>query len=191
MSRSPRDGAVQHVVDVTAEEYRAVLAGVGPVDVCVYAAGVGEMFDPADLAGQTRTLEVNLIGAARTVEAVVPGMVAAGGGAPSSACRASPTSSSPPTRPATPPPRRGSRHTCSGCPRRCARPGSRSPRSGSASSTRRWPRVPAKPMLVGVDRAVDVLMHAIRTRRPVVSYPRRMSVAARALRLVTRTRLKR
>ena len=80
VSRSPRDGVVQHVVDVTADGTARSWPRVGPVDLCVYAAGVGELFDPADLAAQTRAIEVNLIGAARTVEAVVPGMLAAGGG---------------------------------------------------------------------------------------------------------------
>ncbi|MEV4727207.1 SDR family NAD(P)-dependent oxidoreductase, partial [Micromonospora humida] len=73
-----------HVADVTGDTYRRVLAGavdrLGGVDVCVYAAGVGEFFDLGDLAAQTRALEVNLIGAARTVEVVVPAMVAGGGG---------------------------------------------------------------------------------------------------------------
>lgn len=88
LSRSDSDlnapGYTHHVADVTGDTYRTVLAGavdrLGGVDVCVYAAGVGEFFDLGDLAAQTRALEVNLIGAARTVEVVVPAMVAGGGG---------------------------------------------------------------------------------------------------------------
>jgi len=77
---------------------------IGGVDVIVYASGGSQTFDPevfllhgidvrrykyvglkssqhfragfGDLAAQTRALEVNLIGAARTVEVVVPAMVA-------------------------------------------------------------------------------------------------------------------
>jgi short-subunit dehydrogenase len=53
---------------------------LGGVDACVYAAGAGEFLDLADLPAQTRALEVNLVGAARTIEVVVPTMVANGGG---------------------------------------------------------------------------------------------------------------
>ena len=88
LSRSPSDlrhGRYRHVVaDVTSAGYPPVLAAeldaLGGVDLCVYAAGVGEFADVTDLSPQTRALEVNLIGAARTLEVVVPLMVAAGAG---------------------------------------------------------------------------------------------------------------
>jgi NAD(P)-dependent dehydrogenase (short-subunit alcohol dehydrogenase family) len=72
------------VADVTSAGYPLVLAGqldaLGGADLCVYTAGVGEFADVTDLSSQTRALEVNLIGAARTLEVVVPLMVAAGAG---------------------------------------------------------------------------------------------------------------
>lgn len=191
VSRSPRDGVVQHVVDVTADEFVDVLAGIGPVDLCVYAAGVGEMFDPADLAAQTRTLQVNLIGAARTVEAVVPGMLAAGGGhiiGLSSLADVLISADAP-----------GYAASKAGLTSYLLGLSAALRPRGVAVTAVRFGFVDtkmakgggAKPMLVGVDRAVDVLMQAVRSRRPVVSYPRRMSVAARALRLVTRSTLRR
>lgn len=190
VSRSPRDGIVQHVLDVTADEYPEVLADIGPVDLCVYAAGIGEMFDPADLAAQTRTIEVNLIGAARTVEAVVPGMIAAGGGHFIGLSSLADVLISPDAP--------GYAASKAGLTTYLLGLSGALRRHGVAVTTVRFGFVDtkmaqgsAKPMLVGVDRAVDVLMRAIRTRRPVVSYPRRMSVAARALRLATRTTLKR
>src|SRR5512142_362726 len=79
LSRSPAPVGEHHIVDVTSPAYPAVLAEVGEVDLCVYAAGIGELLGD-DLADQTRTLEVNLLGAARTFEAVVPRMLAAGRG---------------------------------------------------------------------------------------------------------------
>ena len=87
---SRRAAAVEHdryvhvVTDVAGPGYPADLgrarAATGAVDLCVYAAGVGELLDVADLGAQTRAVEVNLLGLARTVEAVVPPMLAAGRG---------------------------------------------------------------------------------------------------------------
>jgi NADP-dependent 3-hydroxy acid dehydrogenase YdfG len=87
LSRSAADLGTHHVVDVTSPRLAEVLSEVGPVDLCVYAAGVGDL---DDLPAQTRALEVNLLGAARTLDVVVPGMLAAGGGH-IIVCRASPT----------------------------------------------------------------------------------------------------
>jgi NADP-dependent 3-hydroxy acid dehydrogenase YdfG len=78
------DRYAHRTVDVTAPTYPAALPAcveaMGGVDLCVYAAGIGEVVDLTDLSAQTHTLDVNLLGAARTIEAVVPGMVAARGG---------------------------------------------------------------------------------------------------------------
>ncbi len=190
VSRSPREDVVQHVVDVTAPEYPDVLAAIGPVDLCVYAAGIGEMLDPADLAAQTRTLEVNLIGAARTVEAVVPGMLAAGRGhfIGLSSLADVLISAEAPGYAAS---KAGLTSYLLGLSAALR------PRGVAVTAVRfgfvdtKMAKGAARPMMVGVDRAADVLMQAVRTRRPIVSYPRRMSVAARALRLVTRSTLKR
>src|SRR5260370_1422237 len=99
------------VADVTSAGYPEALAAeadaLGGVDVCVYAAGVGEFIDVTDLWPQTRALEVNLIGAARTVEVIVPRMAAAGGGQ-ASRCRAPPTRCPAPRPPGTPRQRRRS-----------------------------------------------------------------------------------
>src|SRR5258708_30843530 len=103
------------VADVSSGGYPEALAAeadaLGGVDVCVYAAGVGEFIDVTDLWPQTRALEVNLIGAARTVEVIVPRMAAAGGGQVSG-CPVSPTRCPPPRPPGTPRLWRGSRPPC-------------------------------------------------------------------------------
>src|SRR6266508_4433053 len=88
LSRSPSpiddERYVHHVVDVTEPRYREVLADAaqarGDVDVCAYVAGVGEPLDVKDLAAQTAIFEVNLMGAVKTAEVVVPAMVATGRG---------------------------------------------------------------------------------------------------------------
>jgi len=83
---SPLDGApgYRHVVaDVASPGYRRAVEGLpaeGPVDVCVYCAGVGRLLDVADLDAETEVFRVNLLGAAETAAAVLPAMLAAGRG---------------------------------------------------------------------------------------------------------------
>jgi short-subunit dehydrogenase len=72
-----------HVLDVCdrgyVEKLRAIL-GQKAVDTCIYCAGIGGPVDPQDLRSDVHVFEVNLMGALRTAEAIVPAMVAAGRG---------------------------------------------------------------------------------------------------------------
>ena len=72
-----------HVLDVSDRDYveklRAIL-GSAPVDTCIYCAGIGGPPDPRDLRSDVQVFEVNLMGALRTAQVIVPAMVAAGGG---------------------------------------------------------------------------------------------------------------
>jgi short-subunit dehydrogenase len=72
-----------HVLDVSQRDYverlRAIL-GQGPVDTCIYCAGIGGPLDLQDLRSDVHVFEVNLMGALRTAEVIVPAMVAAGRG---------------------------------------------------------------------------------------------------------------
>ena len=150
----------------------------GHADLCVYAAGVGDLLDLADLAAQTRALEVNLIGAARTLEVVVPAMVAAGSGhivGLSSLADVAASAEAP-----------GYNASKAGLSayllglRAALRP------HGVQVSTVRlgfvdtkMAKSPWRPMMVPAERAVDVILDCLRTRRAVVSFPRRMSMLAR------------
>jgi NAD(P)-dependent dehydrogenase (short-subunit alcohol dehydrogenase family) len=197
VSRSPGTVAHEryrhHLVDVTGPGYpsalRLALDGAG-VDLCVYSAGIGELLDLTDLSGQTRTLDVNVMGAAHTLEAVLPRMIAARRGhfiglssladvminpqSPSySASKAALTS------------------YLAGMAL-AARP------HGVVVSTVRFGFVTTKmmkarnaPGRIPVAEAVDVLMRTIRTRAAVVSYPRRIALGANVLRLVGAARLRR
>jgi NAD(P)-dependent dehydrogenase (short-subunit alcohol dehydrogenase family) len=72
-----------HVVaDVASPDYRRRVAPhlTEPFDVCVYCAGIGELFDPAKLDGDADVVRVNLVGAVETIAAVTPAMIAAGRG---------------------------------------------------------------------------------------------------------------
>lgn len=78
---SPIDHAdYEHtVLDVASAEYREQLALLrdrrGPFDVCVYCAGIGELFDPSDLSAESQVFRVNLVAAVDTASAVLPAML--------------------------------------------------------------------------------------------------------------------
>ncbi len=84
--RSPVEAAgYRHVVaDVAAPDYRTVLQALlgsePPFDACVYCAGIGDLFDPANLARDAEVVRVNLVGAIETASLVLPPMIAAGRG---------------------------------------------------------------------------------------------------------------
>jgi NAD(P)-dependent dehydrogenase (short-subunit alcohol dehydrogenase family) len=72
-----------HVLDVTDRDYveklRAIV-GQDSVDTCIYCAGIGCPVDPRNLRQDVQVFDVNLMGALRTAEVIVPAMVAAGRG---------------------------------------------------------------------------------------------------------------
>ncbi|AGZ44893.1 SDR family NAD(P)-dependent oxidoreductase [Actinoplanes friuliensis] len=199
---SRRPAAVEHdryvhvAADVTAPGYAAELTraldAAGGADLCVYAAGVGEFLDLDNLAAQTRIIEVNLLGATRTADVVVPRMLAAGSGhfvGLSSLADAMITPMAP-----------GYAASKAGLSTYLISLGAAVRPRGVQVTAVRFGYVdtklalgPVKPMMITVDRAVDVLMRCIRTRPAVVSYPRRMAALIRAVSPLARTqaRLKR
>ena len=74
----------QHwVADVSEKNYSDLLdelVQTGPLDLCVYFAGIGELLDLLDMSGEGRIFEVNLTGMVRTAAAVIPRMVQRGRG---------------------------------------------------------------------------------------------------------------
>ncbi|HKQ70342.1 MAG TPA: SDR family NAD(P)-dependent oxidoreductase [Polyangiaceae bacterium] len=86
ISRSPSSivhASYRHeVADVAGADYRSLLERALPprIDTCVYCAGVGERFDGVGVAQDTATFAVNMLGAATTVELVVPRMISVGAG---------------------------------------------------------------------------------------------------------------
>jgi short-subunit dehydrogenase len=192
---SRRVAAVEHeryvhvAVDVTAADYPAQLSraldAMGSTRLCVYAAGVGDLLDLDDLAAQTRAIEVNLVGVARTVEVVVPRMLAAGGGhfvGLSSLADALIVPDAP-----------GYAASKAGMSSYLIALAAALRARGVAVSTVRFGFVDTKmakgevkPMMISVDRAVAVLMRCVRTRPVVVSYPRRMAALTTVFRPVAR-----
>ncbi len=75
------NAAYEHaVLDVASSHYGDALAQLrdrrGPFDVCTYCAGIGEAFDEEELARGAAVMRVNLVGAAETAAVVIPSMIA-------------------------------------------------------------------------------------------------------------------
>lgn len=179
------------VIDVTAAGYTQALAdcldATDGVDLCVYAAGVGEFVDVHDLASQTRTIEVNLIGAARTLEVVVPAMVTAGTGhivGLSSLADAAPSGQAP----AYAASKAGMTTYLMGLARTLR------PHGVTVTTVRlgfvdtKMAKASATPGMISVGMAVDILMDVLHTRPTVVSRPRHIAAAAGLLGLLAATR---
>jgi short-subunit dehydrogenase len=85
-SESPiEDPSYQHIVaEVQNDEYpvrlKTVLEEDGPVDLCIYCVGIGELLDLSDMEGETEIITVNLLGMVETASCVIPLMVTRGSG---------------------------------------------------------------------------------------------------------------
>ncbi|WP_433365159.1 SDR family NAD(P)-dependent oxidoreductase [Actinoplanes sp. CA-142083] len=174
LSRRAAPVGEAHVADVTAPGFPAKLAEVGDVDLCVYAAGVGELLDGDDLTEQTRAFEVNLLGAARTAEVMLPRMLAAGSGhfIGLSSLADTVISADAPGYGAS---KAGLTAYLMGLDLALRK------RNVPVTVVRfgfvdtKMAKSPVTPFKISTDKAVDVLMRCIRKRPAVVSYPRRMA----------------
>ena len=85
-SKSPiKDPAYEHIVaEVQDSQYPVIVKSFlqkgGPLDLCVYCVGIGEMLDLSDMGDDAEIFEVNLLGMVKTVSVVIPGMVKRGKG---------------------------------------------------------------------------------------------------------------
>ncbi|BBH68739.1 hypothetical protein ACTI_54240 [Actinoplanes sp. OR16] len=179
VSRSPAPVGEHHVVDVTTAEFDRVLAGLPGFDLCVYAAGIGDTLTD-DLRAQTRAIAVNLLGAARTIEAVVPPMLRAGHGhvIGLSSMADGLISADAPGYAAS---KAGLTSYLLGLDAALR------PRGVAVSAVRfgfvdtKMAKSPVTPFRISVEKAVDVLMGCVRKRTALVSYPRRMAVLTGAV----------
>ncbi|UCE35313.1 MAG: SDR family NAD(P)-dependent oxidoreductase [Deltaproteobacteria bacterium] len=85
-SESPiQDPPYEHILaEVQDAGYSAKLKSVlenhGPIDVCIFCAGIGKMLDLSNMEDEVRILEVNLLGMVKTASCVIPLMVKRGKG---------------------------------------------------------------------------------------------------------------
>ncbi len=79
-SETPVTNTTYHhrVADVGDHRYSELIDELvmeGPLDLCIYFAGIGEPLNPLDMSGEARIFDVNLTGMVRTAAAVIPNMV--------------------------------------------------------------------------------------------------------------------
>ena len=84
-SASPISSLAYHhrVVDVSDRKYSNLIDELllqGPLDLCIYFVGIGELLDPLDMSHEPQIIEVNLTGMVKTAAAVIPQMVKRGQG---------------------------------------------------------------------------------------------------------------
>jgi short-subunit dehydrogenase len=84
-SESPITNPAYHhrIADVTETSYADLLNElllIGPFDLCIYLAGIGELLNPMDMTSEARIIDVNLTGMVRTAAAIIPHMVRNGKG---------------------------------------------------------------------------------------------------------------
>lgn len=84
-SESPITNTAYHhwVADVSESRYADLmneLVLIGPLDLCIYFVGIGELLNPLNMSGEARIIDVNLTGMIRTAAAVIPHMVRNGRG---------------------------------------------------------------------------------------------------------------
>ena len=183
---SPIDNAryAHRVLDVTAPEFRPALAdwlGGEALDACFYCAGIGELFDPDNLAGDSRTIAVNLVGAAATVEVVLPAMLRARAGhliGLSSLADDGPS----PEAPAYAASKAGLTSYLIGLALALR------PRGVHVTAVRlgfvdtKMAKSPVRPLMVSADRAADTILRCLRSRPMQLTYPKLMGALVRALR---------
>jgi short-subunit dehydrogenase len=79
-SESPikNDSYHHRVLDVSDSKYLELideLVRKGPLDLCIYFVGIGELLDLTNMSDDPRIIDVNLTGMVRTAAAVIPKMI--------------------------------------------------------------------------------------------------------------------
>ncbi|HEV8632436.1 MAG TPA: SDR family NAD(P)-dependent oxidoreductase [Thermoanaerobaculia bacterium] len=187
------DPSYEHDVhDVSDPSYGARLAALqerkGPFAVCVYCVGIGHPFDPGDLAAETQVFRVNLLGAVETSSVVLPPMLAAGRGhfvALSSIADASPSAAAPSYAAS----KAGLSFYLAGLALAVRSRGVYVTNVRFGFVDTKMAKSPVRPMMMTVDRAVELLMRCLRTRPAQMTYPRSMAVLVRLLGWVVASKL--
>jgi NAD(P)-dependent dehydrogenase (short-subunit alcohol dehydrogenase family) len=178
--------AYQHVIcDVTSSAYPAALRSLiettGGFDVCVYCAGIGEFLDVDDMTREALVFRTNLLGLVETTSLVVPAMLARGSGhlVGLSSIGDQAISSDAPSYAAS---KAGVSSYLAGLALALR------PRGIYVSNVRlgfvdtKMAKAPTRPLMIGVEQAVDVLMRCLERRPARLTYPWLMDLLVRVLR---------
>ncbi|MET0282839.1 MAG: SDR family NAD(P)-dependent oxidoreductase [Polyangiales bacterium] len=185
----------QHLIcDVTSSEYpvalRLLLDTTGGFDVCVYCAGIGEFLDLEDMTSEVAVFRTNLLSLVETTSLVIPAMLARGSGhlIGLSSIGDQVISADAPSYSAS---KSGVSSYLAGLALALR------PRGIAVSNVRlgfvdtKMAKGPVRPFMIGIERAVDVLMRCLKHRPARLTHPWRMEILVRILRWATRLRLAR
>ena len=184
----------EHIIaNVAARDYPETLHEVvgrrGPFDLCVYCAAIGDRLDLEDLPRESEVFRVNVIGAVDTLAAIVPGMLAARDGhfIALSSLADEMVSCDVPSYAAS---KAGLSSYLAGVALALR------PRGLAVSNVRfgfvdtKMAKSHRRPFMIPVERAVDVIIRCMETRRARVSYPLRMALLMKVLRIAPLLRLR-
>jgi short-subunit dehydrogenase len=182
-----------HVVaDVSALDYRATIrelaAGRGPFDLCIYCAGIGEPLNVADLSPDVGVFQVNLLGAVETLAAVIPAMVTARAGQVMVLSSLADEVLSPQV-PSYAASKAGLSSYLGGLALALSTHGVAVTNVRFGFVDTKLARARQRPFMMSIERAVDVIVKAIETRRPRVTHPLRMALLVKVLRAAALLRL--
>jgi NAD(P)-dependent dehydrogenase (short-subunit alcohol dehydrogenase family) len=186
------EGAYEHaIVDVGTAAYPAALAALharrGPFDACVYCAGIGEPFDDGELARASEVMRVNLLGVVETAAVVIPPMIERGRGhfvALSSI--GDTTSAAAPTYAAS---KAGLSAWLGGMALALRPKGVKITNIRFGFVDTKMAKSKVKPMMIGVDRAVSVIVRCLERKPARRTYPRAMQALVALASLLTTIRL--
>jgi len=180
------------VSDVTAPDYgatlRSLLTSGSPLALCVYCVGIGELLTLPDLSQESLVFCTNLLGLVETTSAVIPAMIAAGTGHVIGLSSIADQAIS-----VEAPSYAASKAGVSSYLTSLAL--ALHPHGVHVSNVRfgfvdtKMAKSKVRPMMISVERAVDLLMTCIETKPAQLTHPRLMDVLVRALRWLSRLRL--
>lgn len=174
--------------DVAEPGYRALLEGaLGPLDLCVYCAGVGEPFDAAALSGEAQVFRVNLVGAVETASTVLPPMLAAGAG--HFVALSSIGDEVSPEAPGYSASKAGLSAYLGGLSLALRGRGVQVTCVRFGFVDTKMAKSPVKPFMITAEKATDVIMKCLKSRPARVTYPKVMSLLVWMLTRVTWLRL--
>lgn len=179
-----------HVLDAASDDFRAGLErviGDRAIDLCVYCAGVGELFDATDLSMDARAARVNFVGLVDAAAAVIPAMVRRAKG--HFVGLSSIGDGVSPEAPAYGASKAGASAYLEGIALalRSKRVHVTNMRFGFVDT--KMAKSPVKPMMISVDEAVAAIERVIERRPMVSSYPKPMGWLVGALQWLLRLRL--
>lgn len=176
----------QHLIcDVTSSVYPATLSllmeAAGSIDVCIYCAGIGELLDLGDLTSEAAVFRTNLLGLVDTTSLIIPAMLARGSGhfVGLSSIADQAISSDAPSYAAS---KAGVSSYLAGLALALR------PRGIHISNVRlgfvdtKMAKAPVRPLMISVEKAVDILMRCLDRRPARLTHPWLMDLLVRVLR---------